>query len=170
MAYGQILGQSFETSPVLDNYFTKDETLTSNTSALYGFGTDAVPDDVLDRLTDALLVSGTSGAPKKPNGTSVTIPASSISGITNAAFVTGVFIGDGSSTRTINLGFKPSALIVSMGYNLYYSFGPRAGIAVSESPLIGNDSNKGYEITSSGFIAYTEGNVKTNEHKYIAFR
>ena len=50
MAYGAILGQSFETSPVLDNYFTKDETLTSSTAALFGLGADSVPDDVLAYL------------------------------------------------------------------------------------------------------------------------
>lgn len=47
MGYGSILNQSFETSPVLDDYFTKDETLTSNTAALYGLSRSAVPDDVL---------------------------------------------------------------------------------------------------------------------------
>ena len=54
MAYGQILGQSFETSPVLDNYFTKDETLTSATAALFGLGADAVPDDVLEKARELI--------------------------------------------------------------------------------------------------------------------
>ena len=47
MGYGSILNQSFETSPVLDNYFTKDESLTNATAAQYGLGAAAVPDDVL---------------------------------------------------------------------------------------------------------------------------
>lgn len=57
MAYGSILGQSFETSPVLDNYFTKDETLTSATAALYGLGTDAVPDDVLEKARELITAA-----------------------------------------------------------------------------------------------------------------
>ena len=47
MAYGAILGQSFENSPVLNNYFTKNETLTGNTASLFGLPSSAVPDDVL---------------------------------------------------------------------------------------------------------------------------
>lgn len=63
MAYGSILGQSFENSSVLDNYFTKDETLTSDTAALYGLDTDATPDDVFN------AIGGASGAGLIPVGT-----------------------------------------------------------------------------------------------------
>lgn len=74
MAYGAILGQSFETSPVLDNYFTKDETLTSSTAALFGLGADSVPDDVLAYLgkyapkiaTGSYVGTGTAGS-SNPN-------------------------------------------------------------------------------------------------------
>lgn len=74
MAFGAILGQSFETSPVLDNYFTKDETLTSSTAALFGLGADAVPDDVLAYLgkyapkiaTGSYVGTGTAGS-SNPN-------------------------------------------------------------------------------------------------------
>ena len=54
LGYGSILNQSFETSPVLDNYFTKDETLTSTTSALFGLGSDAVPDDVFKLFANGI--------------------------------------------------------------------------------------------------------------------
>ena len=63
MAYGAILGQSLENSPVLDNYFTKDETLSDATAALFGLGTDAVPDDVFE------AIGGASGAGLIPVGT-----------------------------------------------------------------------------------------------------
>lgn len=39
----------------LNNYFTKTQTLTSSTAALFGLGTDAVPDDVLALLSKAAL-------------------------------------------------------------------------------------------------------------------
>lgn len=39
----------------LNNYFTKTQTLTSTTAALFGLGTDAVPDDVLALLSKAAL-------------------------------------------------------------------------------------------------------------------
>lgn len=50
MAYGAILGQSFESSPVFNDYYTKQQTLSDSTAALYGLGTDAVPDDAFRAL------------------------------------------------------------------------------------------------------------------------
>ena len=50
MAYGSVLNQSFESSPVLGNYFTKEETLTNTTAALYGLSSNAVPDDVFQKI------------------------------------------------------------------------------------------------------------------------
>ena len=38
---------------IQDNYYTKNETLTNTTAALYGLGTDAVPDDIFQ-----MMVSG----------------------------------------------------------------------------------------------------------------
>ena len=46
MAYGNILGQSVANSPTLNNYFTKQETLTDDTAALYGLGPNANPDQI----------------------------------------------------------------------------------------------------------------------------
>ena len=93
MAYGAILGQSFETSSVLDNYFTKDETLTSDTAALYGLGTDAVPDDVLAEAR-SLITAAQSTA---NNG---------------AQIVTGSFAGSNKETVKINFSKKPYVVFI----------------------------------------------------------
>lgn len=96
MAYGSILGQSFETSPVLDNYFTKDETLTSSTAALYGLRSDAVPDDVLSKLGSASSF-GVYGSKS---------------------------LSHNNKTVEVNLGFKPSIVIIRGWYTFEENFGP----------------------------------------------
>lgn len=101
MAYGQILGQSFETSPVLDNYFTKDETLTSNTAALYGLSRSAVPDDVLEKARSLITT-----AQNTANGVSSRLKV-----------VTGSYSGTGLSSKTINFSVVPQVLIWSVKRN-----------------------------------------------------
>lgn len=43
---------------IQDNYYTKNETLTNITAALFGLGNDAVPDDVFQKLHDSYLKVG----------------------------------------------------------------------------------------------------------------
>lgn len=182
MAYGQILGQSFEQSPVLDNYFTKDETLTDSTATSFGLrASSATPNSVFSKLKDALLLSGTSGTPKKPNGSSVTISASGISGIAGAVFETGTYTGNGASSRKISLGFQPSAVLLENWAgerrNGQYTCG---GLSVSGAPLVAPAAtgNAVMEITSSGFQINSANDGRIGEklnlsgvlYRYIVFR
>lgn len=147
MGYGSILNQSFETSPVLDNYFTKDETLTSNTAALYGLGGSAVPDDVFAKAREL---------------------------ITEIIF--GTYTGNAEISRTIDLGFKPKALFLEDqgGKRAGTSGAQYGGLALPDFPvtLSGRDVIR---IVENGFsVGYNTGYVETNTggiiYRYIAFK
>lgn len=73
MAYGVILGQSFENSPVFNDYYTKQQTLSASTASMFGFGASAVPNDMFNVLTHAgdlhvwrRTVSSSDGKPEVP--------------------------------------------------------------------------------------------------------
>lgn len=104
MAYGSILGQSVEQSPVLDNYFTKDETLTSETAALYGLGTDAVPDDVLEKARELITTAQTTANTANTTANS------------KATLVYGSYTGKGtygsSNKNRLTFSSRPSLLII----------------------------------------------------------
>lgn len=97
MAFGAILGQSFETSPVLDNYFTKDETLTSSTAALFGLGADSVPDDAFAYL-----------------------------GKYASKIATGSYVGTGkygsSNPNSLTLDFEPKIMFIQYGGTLGFCY------------------------------------------------
>lgn len=100
MAYGVVLGQK----PVLDNYFTKEETLNSDTAALYGLNTDSVPDAVFNKIKT--LVDDISN--------------------TSTELIYGSYVGDAGwpehgdrntpeakrNSQTIVLGFEPKLVII----------------------------------------------------------
>ena len=100
MAYGAILGQT----PALNNYFTKEETLNSDTAALYGLNTDSVPDDVFNKIKT--LVDDISN--------------------TSTKLIYGSYVGDAEwpersnysrpekkrNSQTIVLGFEPKLVVI----------------------------------------------------------
>lgn len=87
MGYGSILNQSFEQSPVLDNYFTKDESLTDATAALYGLSGSAVPDDVLAKARSLITTAQNAAADVRSDAKWAQIGTADLSG--TAANTTG---------------------------------------------------------------------------------
>ena len=68
-----------------------------------------------------------------------------------AEVVTGVYSGNGNSSRTINLGFTPKAVLVVTRDGMVRNAGDLyGGLALADHPLIYANVN-GVEITSGGF-------------------
>lgn len=104
MAYGAILGQTLEGSPVLNNYFTKEETLNSDTAALYGLNTDSVPDDVFNKIKT--LVDDISN-------TSTELIYGSYVGDAEWPERTSISYGTAERNKqTVVLGFEPKLVII----------------------------------------------------------
>lgn len=157
----------------------KANLLTDSTASRFGLSSSATVNQVFGKLYNAAIVSGSTV--KKPNGTSITIPASSVSGIADAVFVTGTYTGDDSETRTISLGFKAGAVLIEVETGLRNSstsniFG---GLVLQDYPLIaGYGGAEIVEITSSGFRINNGSPGKVgNSHNqdgtvyyYIAFK
>lgn len=94
-------------------------------------------------------------------------------------FVVGTYTGNRSSSRTISLGFRPSAVYVAAkdGSTLAYSE-YKGGLALNSYPVM-KDDGKVVSITSSGFTVYydTTMSICTNDSyslynpfRYIAFK
>lgn len=157
MAYGVILGQSLDGSPVLNNYFTKEETLNSDTAALYGLNANSVPDDVFNKIKT--LVDDISN--------------------TSTELIYGSYVGDAewperTSTRygtakrnkqTIVLDFEPKLVIivpqVATQHNPPISGGstvailPSAPLQSTETVYVGGSDVESLpiaEIQSNGFL------------------
>lgn len=96
MAYGAILGKSTTT-------WTNEQILSDATSALFGLGADAVPDDVLNKIYEMIgnesqVIIGSyvgNKTPRKPGSSGLT------------AY---------QSAQTITLGFKPKAVVVTTNW------------------------------------------------------
>lgn len=172
-----------EGTPLNKATFLKDAT-----AALYGLGNDAVPDDVLEKLGDAVLY--VSGSFRKPNNTAVSIA--------NAAFVTGTYTGNGAASKTISLGFQPSAVLLfdekGCAYeNIFYSTSGSitwgGGLSLRNNPITAEYiykqevvfSGNVLSITSNGFTVYyksgaqgtTSLTIATNAARtfyYLAFK
>ena len=86
-----------------ENLYSKNEILDSATKTLYGLGTDAVPDDVLEILSNAALVGETSLTDVDGNAVGVQI-------------ATGSYVGTGqygaSNPNVINTEFPPHFLLL----------------------------------------------------------
>ena len=92
----------------------------------------------------------------------------------NAAFGSFVYNHDAEPTKTVNLGFKPSIVLIYNGYN------NTSEVAISGSPGDGNHipmvltrlytSGNSY-ISDDGFVFYSSLNSSTNSNLYyVAFR
>ena len=109
MGYGGIIGQQF------DGY-TQNQTLTQAVAALYGLGTDAVPNDVFNILSQSALYKNTPtiGLYTPTDQLIMSIPSM---GFSPARIVTGSYVGTGTygsgNPNTITVGTTPKLLAVS---------------------------------------------------------
>lgn len=100
----------------------------------------------------------------------------------NLPMIFGTYTGTGSSSATINIGFKPSAVFVVMGGgSFHYGSYQTAGMATSVQDAYGLTTSGGSTncimLTSTGFTVYHYENIhKPNLnysacfYSYIAFR
>jgi hypothetical protein len=96
-------------------------------------------------------------------------------------FVVGTYTGNGSSSRTISLGFRPSAVYVAAkdGGTFSYSSKYRGGLALGSYPVMVGSTVEVLSITSSGFTVYYDktndvytnySSASYNPFRYIAFK
>lgn len=89
--------------------------------------------------------------------------------------VKGSYTGNGMTTRTIELGFTPSAVfvckndgILNDGTTIY------GGLAVTGSPVVSSDSINAVAIAENGFTVARNAGVNTNmsvtTYNYVAFK
>lgn len=93
---------------------------------------------------------------------------------TNTETVTGVYTGDGAASRTINLGFKPKAVLVLYEGRVIWNYDVYGGLVFEGYPPKSGEY-VALEVASNGFIVHTNGNgCSTNdnnrEYHYIAFK
>lgn len=93
---------------------------------------------------------------------------------TNTETVTGVYTGDGAESRTINLGFKPKAVLVLYEGRVIWNYDVFGGLVFEGHP-VKSGTYTALEVASNGFIVHTNGNgCSTNdnngEYHYIAFK
>ena len=96
-----------------------------------------------------------------------------------AELVTGAYIGDGTASRTINLGFQPKAVylctrngLAGMASGTYYIYG---GLALTGKPLVMENGHEvAMELTNTGFqltyAPYRQVNVDGWSYYYVAMR
>ena len=145
---------------------------TSNNQAIYPFPLCSVT--VIK--TDASRVSWT--AIQKDTGIQATGMFSIDTGfsgwVTNTEIVAGVYTGDDALSRTINLGFKPKAVLVLYEGRVIWNYDVYGGLAFEGYPVKSGEY-VALEVASNGFIVHTNGNgCSTNdndrEYHYIAFK
>lgn len=93
---------------------------------------------------------------------------------TNTETVAGVYTGDGAESRTINLGFKPKAVLVLYEGRIIWNYDVFGGLVFEGHP-VKSGTYTALEVASNGFIVYHNGNgCNTNdsntEYYYIAFK
>lgn len=78
-------------------------------------------------------------------------------------FVAGTYIGDGTSIRTISLGFTPIAVLVvkNDGGVRYYNDMHYGGLAVTGSPAMTDVGAKIVEIVTNGFTVHYDVTLET---------
>ena len=95
-----------------ENLYSKDEILDSATKALYGLGTDAVPDDVLEKLSNAVFIVNNSF--QNSVGGNITIPSAQLDQKTQIK--TGSYVGTGTYGRgnktSLSFSFQPKIVFV----------------------------------------------------------
>lgn len=94
--------------------------------------------------------------------------------VTGTEIVAGVYTGDGAASRTINLGFKPKAVLVLYEGRVIWNYDVFGGLVFEGYPTKSGEY-VALEVASNGFIVHTNGNgCSTNdnngEYHYIAFK
>jgi len=88
----------------------------------------------------------------------------------NLPYVVGTYTGDGASTRTIYLGFTPSAvLIADLGFATYTGGYYYSGFAIRN----GSKALNGLKVVTGGFQIGMDSNAHSNAKStflYIAFK
>lgn len=86
---------------------------------------------------------------------------------TGAVF--GTYTGDGASSRTISLGFTPSAVLLCKYTGEMYRYPDTAGgLALKGAPLGSQDCGPAsIKILSGGFCVYFSGYAYTNHDGYL---
>ncbi len=88
--------------------------------------------------------------------------------------IAGVYTGDDASSRTINLGFKPKAVLVLYEGRIIWNYDVYGGLVFEGYPVKSGEY-VALEVASNGFIVHTNKNgCNTNdndrEYHYIAFK
>lgn len=86
----------------------------------------------------------------------------------------GIYTGNDASSRTINLGFKPKAVLVLYEGRVIWNYDVYGGLVFEGHPTKSGEY-VALEVASNGFIVHTNGNgCSTNdnnrEYHYIAFK
>jgi len=93
-------------------------------------------------------------------------------------YITGVYTGDGTASRLINIGFTPSAALVFPQNGLASSTNVFGGLAIAGTNVLGGAGALALSIVTNGFNVYfslgTSPYAETNQSSityiYIAFR
>lgn len=88
-----------------------------------------------------------------------------------AEIVVGTYAGDGSASRTINLGFQPRAVLVETSWGIRGgATQARAGMAVAGGPLAPQDGQPCLSMTSGGFrVVRGSTGEQTNNEGYTYY-
>ena len=91
-----------------------------------------------------------------------------------AEIVAGVYTGDDASSRTINLGFKPKAVLVLYEGRVIWNYDVYGGLVFEGHPTKSGEY-VALEVASNGFIVHTNekgcaANNNNREYHYIAFK
>lgn len=160
----------------LGTALNKSNLLSDETAAAMGLPNTAVPDDVLEKLSDSLLYID--GSFSSPDGSAVNLP--------NQLFVTGTYNGNQTSdntSQTIELGFNPSCVIIAEGGARFGSDERCCGAIALRQRSAFFVSQLACTITESGFTVYRRSFhagssasyyiqlcVQGSTYHYIAFR
>lgn len=166
MAYGSILGKSTTT-------WSNSEILSSETAGLFGLESNAVPNQVLSILSSAALYKNV-----PPEGAGLSDVFGNVF-MKLPQIVTGSYTGNGTSTRSVNLGFEPRAVIIMrLGYmtdggDNNYDRWIYGGMSVTGSDAK-NSEAYGIRLESYGFDVFADTYEHTNDkgiiYNYLAFR
>ena len=90
------------------------------------------------------------------------------------ALVSGSYTGDGTASRTINLGFQPKAVILERRNGARVSNATYGGLALINYPCYNQPTDGGLVLTSKGFTVasknYTSLNNESIVYYYLALR
>lgn len=93
---------------VVGTVLNKANLLTDATAALFGLGTDAVPDDVLEKARELIATAQN------------TANSANSSANNRLKIITGSYTGSGSDSRTISVSGTPYVLLIARKYSSYY--------------------------------------------------